>query len=226
MRLHRGCQEAEPRRTCSLRYQRGCTEVNPQEGIAAPRFLISAWREVQWLTAFGEVRSLLGDYYICVHFQVLAGGPAELVVILDEDQIVAAGFAPVEKLAAAAGLLRQPQRGEVADVAKAWSDYLAGDLAALARPRVQQSGSPVQELVWQELREIPSGEVWAYSEVAARIGHPRAARAVGAACGANRIAPFVPCHRVVAADGSLGGYGYGVQVKQWLLAHEGAVMAS
>ena len=59
-----------------------------------------------------------------------------------------------------------------------------------------------------------------YSQLAQEIGKPKAARAVGSACGANRVAPFVPCHRVVAADGSLGGYGYGLAVKEWLLAHE------
>ena len=85
---------------------------------------------------------------------------------------------------------------------------------------VRQAGSPVRVEVWDALRRIPPGEPISYGEMADVIGRPRAARAVGSACGANHVAPFVPCHRVIAADGGLGGYGYGLPIKQWLLDHE------
>jgi O-6-methylguanine DNA methyltransferase len=72
--------------------------------------------------------------------------------------------------------------------------------------------------VWKGLREIPAGRTVSYGELAATIG--TAARALGSACGANLVAPVVPCHRVVRSDGSLGGYEYGLPIKQWLLQHE------
>jgi len=70
------------------------------------------------------------------------------------------------------------------------------------------------------MREIPAGQTWSYRDVAAKAGKPDAVRAAGTACGRNRVAPFVPCHRVVRSDGSLGGYGFGLDVKRWLLGHE------
>jgi methylated-DNA-[protein]-cysteine S-methyltransferase len=75
--------------------------------------------------------------------------------------------------------------------------------------------------VWQSLTEIPYGETWSYGELAKRIGNPNASRAVGLANGSNPIAILVPCHRVIGADGSLTGYGGGLDRKRWLLAHEG-----
>ena len=70
------------------------------------------------------------------------------------------------------------------------------------------------------MREIPAGTTWSYGELAAKAGSPRAVRAVGQACARNMVAPFVPCHRVVRSDGSLGGYFYGLDTKRWILAHE------
>jgi methylated-DNA-[protein]-cysteine S-methyltransferase len=82
-------------------------------------------------------------------------------------------------------------------------------------------GTPFQLMVWAALREIPLGEVATYGEIADRIGSPRAARAVGQACGSNNVVLFVPCHRVVAAHGKLGGFGGGLKLKKALLRHEG-----
>jgi AraC family transcriptional regulator of adaptative response/methylated-DNA-[protein]-cysteine methyltransferase len=81
-------------------------------------------------------------------------------------------------------------------------------------------GSAFQLRVWQELQRIPRGETRTYGEVAAALGTPRGARAVGAACGANPVSVVVPCHRVIAADGGLGGYAWGLEVKQALLERE------
>lgn len=82
-------------------------------------------------------------------------------------------------------------------------------------------GTPFQLMVWSALREIPPGKVTTYGEIADAIGKPRAARAVGQACGSNNVVLFVPCHRVVAAHGKLGGFGGGLSLKKALLLHEG-----
>lgn len=98
--------------------------------------------------------------------------------------------------------------------------YFDGDLTALERIGVDTGGTPFQRRVWEELRRIPAGRPIAYAELAQRVGDPRATRAVGAANGANPVPVVVPCHRVVAAGGKLGGYGGGLPLKRWLLAHE------
>ena len=81
-------------------------------------------------------------------------------------------------------------------------------------------GTAFQQRVWQALREIPPGETRSYGELAAALGNPKASRAVGGANGANRIAVLIPCHRVIAADGGLGGYAYGTEIKAELLKRE------
>jgi AraC family transcriptional regulator, regulatory protein of adaptative response / methylated-DNA-[protein]-cysteine methyltransferase len=81
-------------------------------------------------------------------------------------------------------------------------------------------GSAFQQRVWQALRTIPVGVRLSYSELAQRIGQPKAVRAVASACAANNIAVAIPCHRIVRGDGSLSGYAWGVQRKQQLLARE------
>jgi AraC family transcriptional regulator of adaptative response/methylated-DNA-[protein]-cysteine methyltransferase len=82
-------------------------------------------------------------------------------------------------------------------------------------------GTAFQQRVWKELRRIPHGETRSYGELAAALGNPKASRAVGGANGANNIAVLIPCHRVIAADGTLGGYAYGLEIKAELLKREG-----
>lgn len=81
-------------------------------------------------------------------------------------------------------------------------------------------GSQFQRHVWQSLGNIPYGKTQSYAEQAASLGKPTAYRAVANANGANQLAIMIPCHRIIASDGSLGGYGGGIAVKQWLLEHE------
>lgn len=81
-------------------------------------------------------------------------------------------------------------------------------------------GTGFERAVWAALREIPYGETTSYGAIAAALGHPDAARAVGRANGRNPISIIVPCHRVIGADGSLTGYGGGLPAKRWLLSHE------
>jgi AraC family transcriptional regulator, regulatory protein of adaptative response / methylated-DNA-[protein]-cysteine methyltransferase len=87
-------------------------------------------------------------------------------------------------------------------------------------------GTAFQRRVWEELRHIPIGETRTYGEIAAAIGDPRAARAVGTACGTNPVAVIIPCHRVVPAGGGIGNYGFGRERKRFLLEHEGAIEAT
>lgn len=106
---------------------------------------------------------------------------------------------------------------------RALGDYFSGDLGALDRLEVIESGTPFQRLVWRALRDIARGTTLSYGELARRIGQPRAVRAVGLANGQNPVNLVVPCHRVIGADGSLTGYGGGLRRKRWLLAHERAL---
>lgn len=100
--------------------------------------------------------------------------------------------------------------------------YYAGDLVAPGSvPTVQRSG-PFREHAWDVLREIAPGEALTYAEFASRSGNPDAARAAASACAKNAAALFVPCHRVMRTDGSLGGFRYGLAVKERLLAREAA----
>lgn len=100
--------------------------------------------------------------------------------------------------------------------------YFGGEMRALAAIPTRVVGTDFQRQVWQALTEIPAGETRTYSQQAARIGRPAAVRAVGLANGANPIGIIIPCHRVIGADGSLTGFGGGIERKRWLLAHEGA----
>ena len=98
--------------------------------------------------------------------------------------------------------------------------YFDGDLHAIDSLPTATEGTAFQHRVWRALREIPTGRTVSYGDLAKRIGHPAAVRAVGLANGANPIGIVVPCHRVIGADGSLTGYGGGVERKRWLLNHE------
>jgi methylated-DNA-[protein]-cysteine S-methyltransferase len=98
--------------------------------------------------------------------------------------------------------------------------YFAGELASIDELPVKTAGTPFQREVWHALRQIPCGATVSYGKLAERIGRPQAVRAVGLANGANPIGVVVPCHRVIGSDGSLTGYGGGIERKRWLLRHE------
>lgn len=99
--------------------------------------------------------------------------------------------------------------------------YFSGDAHAFDDTVLRMRGTPFQRTVWQALRDIPFGQVRTYGEIAAAIGKPGAARAVGGACNRNHILLLIPCHRVTAAGG-IGGFEFGVAIKQQLLRLEGA----
>jgi methylated-DNA-[protein]-cysteine S-methyltransferase len=105
------------------------------------------------------------------------------------------------------------------DVRGQLGEYFAGTRQQFDLP-LNARGNAFQHAVWQALTDIPYGETTSYGKVAASIGHPDGARAVGVANGQNPIPIIVPCHRVIGADGSLTGYGGGLPAKRWLLDHE------
>jgi methylated-DNA-[protein]-cysteine S-methyltransferase len=99
------------------------------------------------------------------------------------------------------------------------TEYFAGERRAFDLP-LAASGPPIHQAVWKELTHIPFGETISYGQLADAIGMPGEAQAVGAACAANPIPLVVPCHRVIASDGSLRGYSAGLHIKEQLLAFE------
>jgi len=161
-----------------------------------------------------------------LHTAVIPTPTGPLAIVLDDDDVVvASGFTSVDDQ-----LSRLPDAERAAGVvddaaesaaARAVLAYVAGDVAALDSVPVRQPGGAFQQQAWEAMRQIPPGQTWSYAELAAKAGRPDASRAAGSACARNLVAPFVPCHRVVRSDGTLGGYYYGLPVKEWLLAHEG-----
>lgn len=111
-------------------------------------------------------------------------------------------------------------RGWLAITAKALKSILKGGPPGALPPLDLACATPFQAKVWKELQRIPRGKTRSYAEVARAIGHPKAARAVGTACGANPIPLIIPCHRVIASDGTLGGFSGGLDWKRRLLAIE------
>src|SRR5947208_1553932 len=105
------------------------------------------------------------------------------------------------------------------DIRTQLREYFAGERQEFDLP-LNAGGSPFQALVWDALTRIPYGETTSYGKVAVSIGHPDGPRAVGLANGQNPIPIIVPCHRVIGANGSLTGYGGGLDTKRWLLDHE------
>ena len=141
--------------------------------------------------------------------------PIGSLTLVEEDgalvQLSFDGYTVLESEEVDSPLLREAERQ--------LASYFAGQLQVFSLPLCTR-GTPFQEKVWCALQKIPYGETRTYGELAAMIGQPTAARAVGGANHRNPLAIIIPCHRVVAAHGGLGGYGGGLDKKQWLLALE------
>lgn len=157
-----------------------------------------------------------------IHWRVIATSLGDMLVAATEKGVCCLSFGEGEAELAA----RFPN----AELIEAGADFKAlfeAVVAAVEEPGSDNShipldvkGTAFQQRCWQALREIPAGETRSYGEQAAMLGNPKASRAVGSANGANNIAVLIPCHRVVQADGSLGGYAYGPHIKQELLSRE------
>jgi len=127
----------------------------------------------------------------------------------------------VERLSAAA---RPREIGESdTEAAAAVRAFYEGDLTAIDAVEVTQAGTPLQLAGWSALRQIEPGEPLTYTSFAARLGNPRAVRAAASICARNAPALFVPCHRVLRTDGTLGGFAWGLDVKASLLAREAGI---
>lgn len=163
-----------------------------------------------------------------LHTSVVVTPIGPLTLYAGGDTLVAVAFADGEPevrrwLQRRFGRFQVKDHRDPAGAASALAAYFAGDLSALGRVTLDTGGTPFQRAVWSILRRIPIGSTISYGELAIRVRRPSAARAVGAANGSNPISVIIPCHRVIAADGTLGGYGGGLHRKRWLLAHENAL---
>ena len=163
-------------------------------------------------------------------------GPLAVVVTPEDAVVRGAGFESVERTIArlpaelaergvrTLSLADAAQDPSLAAAVAAVQRYAAGDVDALDAIPAEQPGAPFFQAVWTAMRAIPAGRTASYAELAASAGRPAAVRAAGGACARNRLAPFVPCHRVLRTGGGLGGYFYGLATKRALLTHEGAVV--
>jgi methylated-DNA-[protein]-cysteine S-methyltransferase len=113
--------------------------------------------------------------------------------------------------------LAEGDLGAVGDVIARYHD---GDVSAVDDVPVKQRSGVFLEHAWEVLRTIPAGAPVTYTEYAAKSGRPAAVRAAASACARNATALFVPCHRVLRTDGTLGGFRWGLEAKRWLLDHE------
>ncbi|MCP2258910.1 methylated-DNA-[protein]-cysteine S-methyltransferase [Streptoalloteichus tenebrarius] len=111
-------------------------------------------------------------------------------------------------------------RADLGPVSAAVRAYHAGDLDVIDGIEVRQRSGEFLEHAWRVLRKVPAGEPISYTAYAAMAGRPDAPRAAASACARNAAALFVPCHRIIRTDGTLGGFRWGLDVKRWLLAHE------
>lgn len=150
-----------------------------------------------------------------------------LSVVVDPDGVVhGSAFGPAEDLVVRVGAARPvPAEKLPGTVREFVARYFAGDVTALESVPVSQPGGAFFQAAWAAMRQIPAGRTLSYTELAAESGRPLAVRAAASACARNLVAPFVPCHRVLRSDGTLGGYAYGLDVKRALLAHERAADA-
>jgi methylated-DNA-[protein]-cysteine S-methyltransferase len=129
-----------------------------------------------------------------------------------------AGAVTAVEFAASPGKAQQPDAAAL-EAARQLAEYFEGRRREFDLPLAPQ-GTAFQRAVWQQMLAVPYGSVTTYGRIAAAIGRPRAARAVGLASGRNPITVLIPCHRVIGSNGRLTGYGSGLWRKEWLLKHE------
>ena len=152
--------------------------------------------------------------------------PGPFTILASDEAVLASGWTDdPERLRAYIGAPLRPAgeltpRKELGPFTRAARAYFAGDLTAIDDVPVAYASTPFHERAWEQLRLIPAGAPETYGQLAARCASPSAVRAAGTACGRNPAALFVPCHRIVRSGGGLGGFGYGLPVKRWLLDHE------
>ena len=150
-----------------------------------------------------------------MYYSIFASPIGDMVLTGDGSALTGLDF--VDSVGEPSG---QRDHGAFADATAQLRAYFGGELTEFELDLAPR-GTPFQQRVWSALRAIPYGTTTTYGTLASGLGDARATRAVGAANGQNPISIIIPCHRVIGADGSLTGYGGGMQRKQWLLALEG-----
>jgi len=158
-----------------------------------------------------QFKSPIGVLNLIADEQILLGLNLSSVKALKDsvDEIdYAKGFKEVSKISVVSDLL---------------TDYFDGDINALNGISVRQPGAQFSQAAWKAMRKVKAGKTISYADLAERSGSKAAVRAAGSACAKNAIALVVPCHRIVKTGGSLGNYAYGLNKKEWLLRHEGAL---
>ena len=164
-----------------------------------------------------------------LHLERLPTAIGDMLIVTDDtDRLRALDFSDYEDrmltlLRRHYGEVELLDRNAPSSARRAVEAYMAGDLRALDGIEVATGGTEFQREVWAALRSIPVGETMSYGRLAERIGRPKAVRAVGLANGSNPIGVVVPCHRVIGSSGHLTGYAGGMERKEWLLKHEGAL---
>jgi AraC family transcriptional regulator of adaptative response/methylated-DNA-[protein]-cysteine methyltransferase len=165
-----------------------------------------------------------GDAGRVISWAVLETSLGPMLVAASEKGVCCLAFGEGE-----AELRARFPKAQLVPAGEDFRDLFAQVVAAVEQPGpgnaaipLDVKGTAFQQRVWEELRRIPPGQTRSYGELAAAVGNPKAVRAVGGANGANHVAVLIPCHRVIAADGTLGGYAYGLAIKAELLRREGA----
>ncbi len=143
-----------------------------------------------------------------------------LLLTSDETALTGLYMEPSRKAQSTDGCTEDAAAAPLSAAIRQLTEYFAGSRREFDLP-LRMQGTAFQQRVWRQLTEIPYGTTWSYGKLAKRIDNPSASRAVGLANGRNPFSILVPCHRVIGADGSLTGYGGGLDRKRWLLAHEG-----
>jgi methylated-DNA-[protein]-cysteine S-methyltransferase len=166
-----------------------------------------------------------------MHTATIPTPPGPFTIVASDDAVLASGWTDdAEWLQTLIAPELQPAtltpHRDLGPFTQAVRDYVAGDVEAIDDVPVIQSASPFLTRAWAQLRLIPAGAPESYAQLAARCGSPGAVRAAGSACARNPTALFVPCHRVLRTGGALGGFGYGLPVKRWLLDHEARAAAA
>jgi methylated-DNA-[protein]-cysteine S-methyltransferase len=163
-----------------------------------------------------------------LHYDEVSSPVGRILFASDGERVCALDYAGYESrmaklIARHFGTVEFQRASDPLGLKRLLENYFAGDLHVFDTVPVRTHGTAFQEAVWRALRTIQAGETRSYAKLGARIHHPQAARAVGHANSLNPVAIIVPCHRVTGASGALTGYAGGLERKQWLLRHEGAL---
>ncbi len=150
-----------------------------------------------------------------------------LHLICDEHVLLGATFSGIQAAIASLEATDASQKissvKSIPIVSDLIASYFDGDVQAINAITVRQPGPSFSQAAWKAMRKVKPGNTLSYADLADRAGSPAAVRAAGSACAKNAVVIVVPCHRIVKTGGALGNYAYGLDAKEWLLRHEGAL---